>query len=216
MASYYDSNKATSANSRFFILDGSDQQHFPFEGLYIGELSGGTMELPALVDICEAKAFGMLYNNEETRTRVNHCLEKMAWRIAMTVPANLCDIVLYNGGNPGDSFNTHSRLNKYIVGERDERVLFDGNADVFDKVVNDAYASIVQRTSAINCAGKRTLVELNESLGRDARLKYQFFILTDFPRNVKMQTVQKLAQIVEAGSRAGIYVMMSWVGRCSH
>ena len=210
MASYYDSNKATSANSRFFILDGSDQQHFPFEGLYIGELSGGTMELPALVDICEAKAFGMLYNNEETRTRVNHCLEKMAWRIAMTVPANLCDIVLYNGGNPGDSFNTHSRLNKYIVGERDERVLFDGNADVFDKVVNDAYASIVQRTSAINCAGKRTLVELNESLGRDARLKYQFFILTDFPRNVKMQTVQKLAQIVEAGSRAGIYVMMSW------
>ena len=39
MASYYDSNKATSANSRFFILDGSDQQHFPFEGLYIGELS---------------------------------------------------------------------------------------------------------------------------------------------------------------------------------
>ena len=210
MASYYDSNKATSANSRFFILDGSDQQHFPFEGLYIGELSGGTMELPALVDICEAKAFGMLYNNEETRTRVNHCLEKMAWRIAMTVPANLCDIVLYNGGNPGDSFNTHSRLNKYIVGERDERVLFDGNADVFDKVVNDAYASIVQRTSAINCAGKRTLVELNESLGRDARLKYQFFILTDFPRSVKIQTVQKLAQIVEAGSRAGIYVMMSW------
>ena len=210
MASYYDSNKATSANSRFFILDGSDQQHFPFEGLYIGELSGGTMELPALVDICEAKAFGILYNNEETRTRVNHCLEKMAWRIAMTVPANLCDIVLYNGGNPGDSFNTHSRLNKYIVGERDERVLFDGNADVFDRVVNDAYASIVQRTSTINCAGKRTLVELNESLGRDARLKYQFFILTDFPRNVKMQTVQKLAQIVEAGSRAGIYVIMSW------
>ena len=210
MASYYDSNKATSANSKNFILDGSDLQHFPYEGLYIGELGGGAVELPALVDICEVKAFCMLYNNEETRTRVNHCLEKMAWRIAMTVPANLCDIVLYNGGNPGDSFNTHSRLNKYIVGERDERVLFDGNADVFDKVVNDAYASIVQRTSAINCAGKRTLVELNEFLGRDARLKYQFFVLTDFPRNVKMQTVQKLAQIVEAGSRAGIYVLMSW------
>ena len=210
MASYYDSNKATSANSRYFILNGSDEQHFPFEGLYIGSLSGGDMELPALVDICEVKAFCMLYNNEDTRTRVNHVLEKLAWRIAITVPANLCEIVLYNGGNAGDSFNTHSRLNKYLVGERDERVLFDGNADVFDKVVSDAYASIVQRMSAINCAGKRTLVELNESLGRDARMKYQFFILTDFPRNVKMQTVQKLAQIIETGSRAGIYVMMSW------
>lgn len=210
MASYYDSNKATSANSRYFILNGSDEQHFPFEGLYIGSLSGGDMELPALIDICEVKAFCMLYNNEDTRTRINHVLEKLAWRIAITVPANLCEIVLYNGGNAGDSFNTHSRLNKYLVGERDERILFDGNADVFDAVVTDAYASIVQRMSAINCAGKRSLVELNESLGRDARMKYQFFILTDFPRNVKMQTVQKLAQIVETGSRAGIYILMSW------
>ena len=210
MASYYDSNKATTANSRYFILNGSDEQHFPFEGLYIGSLCGGDMELPALVDICEVKAFCMLYNNEDTRTRVNHVLEKLAWRIAITVPANLCEIVLYNGGIAGDSFNTHSRLNRYLVGDRDERVLYDGNADVFSRIVDEAYASIVQRMSAINCAGKRTLVELNESLGRDARMKYQFFILTDFPRNVKMQTVQKLAQIVETGSRAGIYVMMSW------
>ena len=210
MPSYYDTNKATSANSRYFILNGSEQQHFPFEGLYIGSLSGGDMELPALVDICEVKAFCMLYNNEETRTSVNRVLEKLAWRIAITVPANLCDIVLYNGGNPGDSFNTHSRLNKYLVGDRDERVLFDGNADEFNRIVDEAYASIVQRMSAINCSGKRSLVELNESLGRDARMKYQYFILTDFPRNVKMQTVQKLAQIVDVGSRAGVYVMMSW------
>lgn len=210
MASYYDSNKATSANSRYFILNGSDEQHFPFEGLYIGSLSGGEMELPALIDICEVRAFCMLYNNEETRSCVNRVLEKLAWRLAITVPANLCDIVLYNGGNPGDSFNTHSRLNKYLVGDRDERVLFDGNADEFNRIVDEAYASIVQRMSAINCAGKRTLVELNESLGRDARMKYQFFILTDFPRNVRMQTIQKLAQIVDVGSRAGVYVMMSW------
>lgn len=210
MASYYDSNKATSANSRYFILNDSEEQHFPFEGLYIGALTGGEMELPALVDINDVKTFCMLYNSEDTRTQVNRVLEKLAWRIAITVPANLCEIVLYNGGIAGDAFNTLSRLNRYLVGDRDERILFDGNADVFDAVVTDAYASIVQRMSAINCAGKHSLVELNESLGRDARMKYQFFILTDFPRNVKMQTVQKLAKIVEAGSRAGVYVMMSW------
>lgn len=210
MASYYDTNKATTANSRSFILDGSDPQHFPFEGLYFGTLGGGAAELPALVDIGEVKGFCMLYNNEETRTRVNHCLEKLAWRIAVTVPANLCDIVLYNGGNPGDSFNTHSRLNRYLIGDRDEHVFFDGNSEAFDRVVEEAYTSIVQRMSAVNCAGKRTLVELNESLGKDARMKYRFFILTDFPRNIKASTVQKLAQIIESGGRAGIYVMMSW------
>ena len=158
MASYYDFNKATSANQRSFILNDSDNQHFPFEGLYIGSLSGGEMELPALVDICEVKAFCMLYNSEDTRTQVNHVLEKLAWRIAVTVPANLCEIVLYNGGIAGNAFNSLARLNKYVMGEREERVLFDGNADIFDGIVSDAYASIVQRMSAINCAGKRSLV----------------------------------------------------------
>ena len=210
MASYYDTNKATSANSKDFIPDGSDPQHFPFEGLYIGELGGGAVQLPALGDICEVKAFCMLYNNEDTRTRVNHVLEKLAWRIAITTPANLCDIVLYNGGNAGDSFNTHSRLNKYLVDDRQERVFFDGNAEEFTMLVDDAYTSIVQRMSAINCAGKHSLVELNESLGRDARLKYQFFILTDFPHHIKPQTLQKLSQIIDSGNRAGIYMMMSW------
>ena len=85
MASYYDFNKATSANQRSFILNDSEKQHFPFEGLYIGSLSGGEMELPALVDICEVKAFCMLYNSEDTRTQVNRVLEKLAWRIAVTV-----------------------------------------------------------------------------------------------------------------------------------
>lgn len=210
MASYYDTNKATSANAKTFFLDGSEQQHFPFEGLYIGTLKGGAVELPALVDLSEVKAFCMLYDSEATRNTVNRCLEKLAWRIAITVPANLCDIILYNGGNPGESFNTHSRLNKYLVGDRDQRVFFDGNSDEFSKLVDEAYSSIVQRMSAVNCAGKRSLVELNESLGKDARLKYQFFILTDFPRHIKMQTVEKLSRIVEVGNKAGIYVMMSW------
>ena len=210
MASYYDANKATTANSRSFILDGSDPQHFPFEGLYIGTLGGGAAELPALVDLGEVEGFCMLYNSAETRVRVNHCLEKLAWRIAITVPANLCDIILYNGGNPGDAFNTHSRLNKYLIDNRDDRVFFDGNAEAFEQIVDEAYTSIVQRMSAVNCAGKRSLVELNESLGKDARIKYKFFILTDFPRHIKMSTVQKLAQIIDTGNRAGIYVLMSW------
>lgn len=210
MSSYYDSNKATSANSQNFILDEAEVQHFPCEGLYIGSLTGGQVAMPALVDIEEIKAFGMLYDNEATRTKVNRCLEKLAWRIAITTPANLCDIVMYNGGNPGDAFNTHSRINKYLVGNRDERVLFDGSSDEFARLVDQAYTSIAHRMSAINCAGKYSLIELNESLGSDARIKYQFFIITDFPRNIKVHVAQKLAKIIETGSRAGVYVLMSW------
>lgn len=210
MASYYDLNKPTTANSKDFILNSCDELHFPTEGLYFGELTGGAMSLPALIDLNEVKAFCFLYNNESVRVRVNRILERIAWRLALTVPSNLCDIVLYNGGNPGDNFNTHSRLNNYLTDDRTERVFFDGSREGFSTLLGDIYTSILDRMSAISCAGKRNLVELNESLGRDARMKYRFIILTDFPRHQNIQTMQRLSQIVEAGAKAGVYVLMSW------
>lgn len=210
MPSYYDSNKATLANARPLHPSSDVQQHFPEEGLYLGELTGGSMELPALFDLTENKGLCILYNSENDRKRANTCLERVAWRLAMTVPSNLCDLILYNGGYPGDSFNAHARINKYVFGDRKERVFFDGNADVFATLLNEVYASIADRMSTIRLAGKDNLKELNESLGRDARLKYTFFIITDFPRNIKASVANRLSQIVASGAKAGIYVLMSW------
>lgn len=211
MPSYYDTNKRTSANSASFVIEGDDEkQHFPSEGLYLGELKGGNVEIPALFDLAESKGLCFLYKQEKDRLNANTCLERLVWRIALTVPSNLCDLVLYNGGNPGDAFNAHSRLNKYLFGDRTEKVYFDGNNDKFMKLLNEIYVSIVDRMSTIRCAGKTDLVSLNESLGKDARIKYQFIVLTDFPRHMKTEVALRLAQIIEAGSKAGIYVLMSW------
>lgn len=210
MTNYYTMNKPTFANSKDFIFTEEQTQHFPVEGLYIGALSGGSVTLPALYDIRESKGLCFLYNSEQGRQQVNTCIEKLVWRIALTTPANLCDLVLYNGGNPGEAFNAHSRINKYLFGNRKDKIFFDGNAYAFIALLNEAYSSIIDRMSTIRCAGKRDLVELNESLGCDARLKYQFIVLTDFPRHIKSDVAARLAQIVEAGSKAGIYVIMSW------
>lgn len=210
MASYYDSNKATIANARLLHPSNDEQQHFPSEGLYLGELTGGSVELPALYDLSAGKGLCLLYTDTNGRDAVNRLLERLAWRIALTVPSNLCDIILYNGGNPGDAFNAHTRINKYVFDNRADRVFFDGKADEFRLLMNEVYASIVDRMSTIRLAGKKDLVELNESLGKEARLKYQFIILTDFPRHIRTELAQRLSQIIEAGPKAGIYVMMSW------
>lgn len=210
MPSYYDSNPRTSANSKSLTPSSDAEQHFPSEGLYLGELTGGNMELPALYDLSVGKGLCILYKDANGRENVNRLLERLAWRIALTVPSNLCDIILYNGGNPGDAFNAHTRINKYVFDNRADRVFFDGKADEFRILTNDVYASIVDRMSTIRLAGKKDLVELNESLGKDARLKYQFIILTDFPRHIRTELAQRLSQIIEAGPKAGIYVMMSW------
>lgn len=210
MPGYYDSNPATAANYRQLIIDDKAVQHFPTEGLYLGALTGGTVEIPALYDISASRSLCLLYDNEERRAQVNRLLERLVWRLALTVPAHLCDIVLYNGGNPGDAFNAHLRINKYIFGERMDKVYFDGRADDFKKLLGDIYASIIDRMSTIRLAGKQNLIKLNESLGKEARLKYQFIVLTDFPRRLKTDVAQRLAQIIEAGGKAGIYVLMSW------
>ena len=51
MASYYDSNKPTTANFPNIVIENAGEQHFPTEGLYIGKLSGGAIDIPALVDL---------------------------------------------------------------------------------------------------------------------------------------------------------------------
>lgn len=206
---YYDSNKATVANSKGFLL-GNQEQHFPSEGLYLGDLTGGNITLPALYDLSCGKGLCFLYNNEHSQRQANACLERLACRIALTVPSNLCDLVLYNGGDPSDAFMAHSRMNKHIMGNRKERIFFDGNLDAFRELLNETYASVIERMSNIQCAGKRDLVEYNESLGNEARLKYQFFILADFPGFMNMETINRLTQIIEAGSRAGVFVLMSF------
>lgn len=210
MASYYDKNKATSANAVGMLLTAAAQQHFPYEGLYIGSLSSKSTEIPALVDISTIKGLCFLYNDEKSRQSVNACLERLAWRIALTVPSNLCDIILYNGGNPGDCFNTHTRINNYLMGDRSEKVFFDGNFESFSALIHDIYTSILERMSSINCLGKRNLQELNESLGRDAKMRYQFIMLTDFPLHQSEAIINRLAQIIKVGANAGVFVFVSW------
>lgn len=159
MPSYYDSNPRTSANAQGLIPPPDAEQHFPSEGLYLGELTGGSVELPALYDLSAGKGLCILYKDANGRELANSLLERLAWRVALSVPSHLCDIILYNGGNPGDAFNAHTRINKFVFDNRADRVYFDGKADEFRHLMNEVYASIVERMSAIRLAGKKDLVE---------------------------------------------------------
>ena len=210
MTSYYDLHHATTANSKRILPVEGEEQHFPSEGLYFGSLQGNGMELPALFDLHAEKGLCFLYNDVRGREMANRCLERLAWRTAITVPSSQCDIILFNGGVPGDAFTTHGRMNKYLFNNRSEKLFFDGNLPEFSKLLGKVYASIVDRMADIRMGGKTTLYDLNESLGAEAQWKYVFLFLTDFPRNLPSDVGILLSKIIEAGPRAGIFVMMSW------
>lgn len=210
MPSYYDTHNATTANSRRFLPEEGETQHFPVEGLYFGELAGGSTELPALHDLNEGRGLNIMYSDASTREQANRTIERIAWRIALTVPSNLCDMILFNGGKPGDAFTSLSRMNKYLFGNREDKLFYDGNLQEFSALLQDVYKSINERMQIVNMEGKSSLYELNESLGTDAKLKYTFILLTDFPVNLTPELGAILSKIVESGPRAGVYVMMTW------
>lgn len=210
MPNYYDNHKATTANSKRMLPNEGEEQHFPQEGLYIGELTEGNIVIPALFDFAEGKGLNLMYCDSNTRNQANRCIERMAWRIALTVPSNLCDIILFNGGKPGDAFATLSRADKYIFDNREDKLFYDGNIHEFSNLLLDVYKSINDRMQVINMEGKENLHELNQQLGDEARLKYRFLFLTDFPTNLTPEIGTLLSKIIESGCKAGVFVILSW------
>ena len=207
---YYDSVKETVANSLEVHIPEGHIPHFPKEGLCIGRLFGPKMEVPALVDLCERPAIGFLYNSEDLRNKVNLCIEQLAWRLAVCLPPKQCRFILYNGGQPGSAFNTHSLINDFLFSSEGPKVYFDGSSEKFEKCLDGIYDSILERLSLISRAGADNLVELNESLGKKSSMFYQFIILTDFPMGLSITCAEKLYRIIKASSKAGIFVLMSW------
>ncbi len=207
---YYQNIAKNITNSEDFLLNEDMQSRFPLDGLFFGKLFGPKIEIPAFVDLLQYKGFCFLYDNEENRLHVNHCIERLVWRLALSLPVNLSDFILYNGGMPGDNFNSHSQIHSKLFDSREHKVLFDSYADEMENLIKQAYASVLDRKSAISMKGKNNLTELNEAEGDDAKIKYQFIIITDFPRNLTLNTLKVLDRIVKVGASAGIFLIMSW------
>lgn len=207
---YYQDKPKTTTNSEEFVLKEDMASFFPIEGLFFGKLFGPKIEIPAFIDLLQYKGFCFLYDNEENRQNANRSIERLVWRLALSLPVTLCDFILYNGGIPGDNFNSHSQIAPKLFDNRERKILFDSYSDELERLIKEAYASVLDRKSAIAMKGKNNLVELNESEGDDAKIKYQFIFVTDFPHNLSLNTLKTLERIVKVGASAGIFLIMSW------
>ncbi len=210
MPDFYDKVKKTVANAGDFAFSNDEMPHFPSEGVFVGKLFGPKMEIPALIDLQEKSSLCFLYNSLQTCASVNHCIERLVWRLASCLPPKQCQLLLYNGGPVGASFKSHLLVNDFLFKGNTPKVYIDGSADKFGRRLEEIYDSILPRMSAISIANKTNLVELNDSLGKEAKIPFQFIVLTDFPRGLDSRHIERLSHIVKAGAKAGIFVIMSW------
>ena len=210
MTDFYDKVKKTVANAVDFVFADGESPHFPSEGVFIGKLFGPKLEIPALMDLQEKSSVCFLYNSSRTRADVNHCIERLVWRLASCLPPKLCRLLLYNGGPAGVSFKSHLLVNDFLFQENTPKVYTDGLVDKFGRRLEEIYDSILPRMSAVSIENKANLIELNEFLGKEAKIPFQFIMLTDFPHGLDTKHIERLSHIVKAGSKAGIFVIMSW------
>lgn len=210
MPDFYDNVKKTVANAEGFYLSEDSMPHFPSEGLYLGRLFGPRQMIPALTNLQERPSLCFLYNSPKLQEQVNRCIERLVWRIAACVPPKLCSLLLFNGGQPGSAFSSHLLIDDFLFKKGAPKVYMSGSADEFGRRIDTLYESILSRMSAIRLANKKDLVELNVSLGNEAKIPYVFLFLTDFPCGLNFSVMQKLSSVIKAGTKAGIFVFMSW------
>lgn len=206
---YYTSHTRTVANSIELAANLEDKPHFPDEGLCIGSLNLPNTQLPALIDLFTSKGLCFLYDSDNHRKTVNNCLENIAWRIALCLPSELCDFVVYNGGNPGDCFNSLNKLNKSLFKSSD-KVMFDANSEEFTKHLSSVYQELAARIINVKDAGFTNLFELNRNEGVDAKFKYTFLFISDFTRITEEQK-RLIIKIASADcANSGVFPFISW------
>lgn len=206
---YYTSHTRTVANSIELTANLEDKPHFPDEGLCIGSLNLPNTQLPALIDLFTSKGLCFLYDSDNHRKTVNNCLENIAWRIALCLPSELCDFVVYNGGNPGDCFNSLNKLNKSLFKSSD-KVMFDANNEEFTKHLSSVYQELAARITNVKDAGFTNLFELNRNEGVDAKFKYTFLFISDFTRITEEQK-RLIIKIASADcANSGVFPFISW------
>ena len=201
-------SKVTIGNGIEVVLNSEEQPHFPSEGICIGKLALDDKVFPALIDILSSRGFCFLYNTPDTQRKVNNCLERIAWRLALSLPNNLCEFFFYNGSSPGENFNSIEDLDKSFF-RTSVKVLFDADSDLFYSTLSSFYKELASRFNYIKRLGKQSLFELNECEGDASRIKYSFIFISDF-QNTEYKQKEILNRIIEANcSKSGIFVFLS-------
>ncbi len=183
--------------------------HFPKEGGCIGSLSSPKTVFPALIDLFGNRGTCFLYDSSDNRRKVNNCVERIAWRMALSMPFGLCEFLIYNGGTPGENFSSLNRLPKSFF-KSSQKVLFDADSEELTRKLSDIYRDLATRQFAIKDSGKNDISEMNENEVADAKLKYTFVFLSDFPC-VTAEQRKLVSKLVMANcQRSGVFVFLSW------
>lgn len=201
---------STIADSIEITINPEETPHFPEEGLCIGSLYSSDVKVfPAKIDLLASNSVCFLYNSAELKDASNRCLEKIAWRIALCLPVNLCELLVYNGGQPGENFSSLKKIDKSLF-KSSQKVLFDADSEEFTKNLSNIYRELAIRRDAINNSGLDNLYELNKKEGDKARIKYMFVFVSDFP-NVNDKQKELVYKILTARSmQVGVFVFLSW------
>ena len=137
LSDYYKNKAKTFANSPSIeVTGGLGVQHFPHEGLYVGQLEiDRNFVMPALIDLQLTNGVCFLYKSANEGKQVNLLLERLCWRLALTVPSRLCDFIVYGGDVMARNLVSIEKLPQVFFGDRNHFVDQEAKRFKLDEIV---------------------------------------------------------------------------------
>ena len=198
---YYKTTHKTSANSKDFELVEQDFDVFPREGIYIGEFESVTGDkLPALIPLDKTNGICFL-TTPQNRHVINNVIQKIVFRIALSMPPELCKLLLFEGIN--DDLQDLTALDGRIKGKL---VLTSTKTEALKeklKLLCELIPEIKQNIMGPKYKDK-TLVDYN-SEEKALATPYHFVVMTGVSESFDNDAIGYLIDIVKNGRRAGVF-----------
>lgn len=203
---YYKTTHKTAANSKDFELVEHDFDVFPREGVYIGEFESVTGDrLPALIPIDQTNGICFL-TTAQNRQAVINAIQKMVFRLTLSIPPELCKLLLFEGRN--DDLQDLPALDDKIKGR-----LVLTNAKIEElkeklKLLCELIPQVKQNVMGPKYKDK-TLVDYN-SEEKALATPYNFVVMTGISDSFDNDAIGLLNDIVDNGRRAGVIPIISF------
>lgn len=159
-------------------------------------------EVPLLIPI---RDFGLaIFNNPKYKNRINSIIEVSALKLIGSLPNGLCKVSLIDKTGAGQNFPRLSTLHEKFI---DGKVLSeDSEIELELEGLKNSMSTITQSISA---NGFESVEDYNKKTD-EVPQQYQIVCVSNFPTGFNKKASENLLSLIESGSKAGIYVLMTF------
>mgnify|MGYP001199972328 CR=1 FL=1 len=167
------------------------------------KIDGFDYDLPAIIPFRNTTGIGYYAINEEQKSLAVRCIQVLAFRLLLSLPNRQSKIFIIDYEKSGSNFSALFGLDNKIL----EHEIWDDESEISNGIT-DLKNQIPLINSKILQNKYNSLAEYNEAAPYSNQ-PFQFLLIANFPKGFSKESAEKLLNIIQNGSKSGVYVLVS-------